>query len=401
MNDTLLQLRQDMMETMQNNILAFWLRRMVDEATQGFYGRIDGQGTLHPEAERGAILNARILWAFSSAYRVTKAPEYLRAATMAKDYILRHFIDREYGGVFWSLTPDGQPLDTKKQSYAIGFTIYGLSEYVRATGDEEALREAIALYRSLEQHAFDAAGVGYIEALTRSWQPIADMRLSDKDENGSRTMNTHLHIIEPYTNLLRVWRTPELEDSVRTLLNIFTEKLLNPNGHLDLFFDDNWQGRRDIESYGHDIEAAWLLHETALVLDDKAVLQKIEPIIRRIAAASEEGLAPSGAMIHEKNTRTGHTDGDFHWWVQCENIIGHFDLYQHFGDREALQRALDGWRWTKENLIDTNDGEWFWSVRADGTLNRDDDKAGFWKCPYHNTRLCTELIERIDAMTKA
>lgn len=401
MENSLLQLRQEMMETMQHNILSFWLSRMVDNKTQGFYGQIDGEGNLHADAERGAILNARILWAFSSAYRITKKAEYLQAATMAKDYILHHFIDQEFGGVYWSLSPDGQPIDTKKQSYAIGFTIYGLSEYVRATADEEALREAIALYHSLEHHAFDAKGVGYIEALTRNWQPIADMRLSDKDENGSRTMNTHLHIIEPYTNLLRVWRTPELEDSVRTLLNIFTEKLLNPNGHLDLFFDDSWQGRRDIESYGHDIEATWLLHETALVLGDDKTLKKIEPIIKKIAAASEEGIAPSGAMIHEKNTLTGHTDGDFHWWVQCENIIGHFDLYQHFGDRKALRRALDCWTWVKTNLIDHEKGEWLWSIRADGTRNTDDDKAGFWKCPYHNTRLCTELIERIDVLEKA
>jgi len=401
MEEALKSLRAEAEDVMRHNILSFWLRRMADPATQGFYGRIDGRGNLHPEAERGAILNARILWAFSSAYRVTGEREYLDAATMARDYILRHFVDRQYGGVFWSLNADGTPADTKKQSYAIGFTIYGLSEYARATGDTTSLHEAINLYRSLEQHAFDAKGCGYIEALTRDWQPIEDMRLSDKDENGSRTMNTHLHIIEPYTNLLRVWRTPELEDSVRTLLRIFTEKLLNPNGHLDLFFDDNWQGRRDIESYGHDIEAAWLLHETALVLGDGATLRKIEPTIKRIAAASRDGLDASGAMIHEKNTRTGSADGDFHWWVQCENIIGNFDLYQYFGDREALKRATDCWEWVKLHLIDRAEGEWHWSVRADGTLNTDDDKAGFWKCPYHNTRLCTELMERIDAMAQS
>ena len=198
----------------------------------------------------------------------------------------------------WSVDYKGNPLDTKKQTYAIGFAIYGFSEYARATGDKEALDIAISLYHDIEQHAFDAKNNGYIEALTREWNPIADMRLSDKDENGSRTMNTHLHIIEPYTNLYRVWKTPDLEKSIRNLLDIFTDKLLNTETyHLDLFFNDEWEGKRNIESYGHDIEASWLLHETALVLDDKEVLHKIERIIRRIADAADEGLRPDGSGL--------------------------------------------------------------------------------------------------------
>ena len=205
----------------------------------------------------------------------------------------------------------------------------------------EALDIAISLYHDIEKHAFDAKNNGYIEALTREWEPIADMRLSDKDENGSRTMNTHLHIIEPYTNLYRVWKTDELEKSIRNLLDIFTDKLLNKETyHLDLFFNDEWEGKRNIESYGHDIEASWLLHETALVLGD------------------------------------------------------HIDLYQYFRTEENLQIAIACWNYVAKHLLDAKNGEWHWAILEDGSVNKEDDKAGFWKCPYHNSRMCLELIER-------
>ena len=389
-------MKREMCEVLEGNILRFWMERMVDEEHGGFYGRIDGNNRLHPDADKGAVLNARILWSFAAAYRVLGREEYRMMAARAKDYILAHFIDKEYGGVFWSVDYLGRPKDTKKQTYALGFMIYGLSEYSRATGDEEVLQAAIRLYEDIEHHAFDARNVGYIEALTRQWQPIQDMRLSDKDENGSRTMNTHLHILEPYTSLYRVWPDEQLEHRLRTLIGIFTQKLLNPaTGHLDLFFDDRWQGRRDIESYGHDIEAAWLLTEALDVLGDEELKSRTMPIVDRIARASEEGLTADGSMIHEANTRTGRADRDRHWWVQCECIIGMVNQWQHFGDEEALQRAFRCWEYVKAHLIDHQGGEWLWSIREDGTPNLDDDKAGPWKCPYHNSRMCMEIMERI------
>ena len=384
-----------MRECLTDNILSFWLDRMVDRERGGFYGRIDGHGNVDADAEKGAILNARILWAFAAAYRVVGDKQYLEAALRAKTYILDHFVDKEYGGVYWSLNADGTPRDTKKQTYAIGFTIYGMSELARATGDREALDCALSLYRGIEEHAFDAVNNGYIEALTREWQPIADMRLSDKDENGSRTMNTHLHVIEPYTNLYRVAPSPELKERLVNLLHIFTDRLLNTaTGHLDLFFGDTWQGRRDIQSYGHDIEASWLLHETALVLGDKDVLAWMEPYVKQIAVAADEGLLADGSMIYEHWDEDDRTDRSLQWWVQCENIIGHINLYQHFGDSEALDIANRCWQYVKDHLIDRENGEWYWSINADGTINLDDDKAGFWKCPYHNSRMCLELMER-------
>lgn len=388
-------LKQTMKDVLEHNILSYWIDHVVDKENGGFYGRIDGDDQIHAQAEKGAVMNARILWAFSAAYRVLRNPAYLEAATRAKDYFLAHFVDNENGGVYWSVDYQGNPLDTKKQTYAIGFAIYGFSEYARATGDAEALEMAKRLYHDIETHAYDSENQGYIEALTCDWQPIADMRLSDKDENGSRTMNTHLHIIEPYTNLYRVWKDAALEKSIRNLLDIFTDKLLNPETHhLDLFFDDKWQGKRNVESYGHDIEASWLLHETALVLDDKTVLQKMEQVIRRIADAADEGLRPDGSMVYEHWKDTDEYDLQRQWWVQCENIIGHIDLYQYFGYEDSLEKAIQCWNFVQKNLIDVKNGEWHWAVLDDGTINLKDDKAGFWKCPYHNSRMCLELIER-------
>lgn len=419
-------LKQEMQDVLEKNILRFWLDKMQDHENGGFYGRIDGQGVLHPEAEKGAILNARILWSFSAAYRVLGNPEYLEAATRAKDYLIEHFVDKEYGGIYWSVDYKGQPLDTKKQFYAIGFAIYGLSEYARATGDREALDYAIELYECVEEHSFDPQYNGYIEACTREWGEIADMRLSDFDANYPKSQNTHLHIIEPYTNLYRCLREMQaaescnyvpvlgsvlpigvtvpletlarVEGSLRNLIDIFTDKILNPETHhLDLFFEMDWtRGAGHLESYGHDIECSWLMHEAALVLGDQTVLKKVEKIVREVAKASEKGLRTDGSMIHEANVDTGHADDDLHWWVQAENVVGWYNIYQYFGDEDALDKVFRCWEYIKTQLIDWEHGEWYWSRHPDGSLNTTDDKAGFWKCPYHNSRMCLEIIERTE-----
>ena len=388
-------LKKEMKQCLEDNILRYWIDKVTDNEHGGYYGRVDGHDQVHPEAEKGAILNGRILWAFSAAYRVLKKQEYLDAATRAKDYILDHFVDKEYGGVYWSLDCEGKPLDTKKQTYAIGFVIYGLSEYARATGDKQALDAVIKLYHDIEAHAYDAVNGGYVEALTREWNPIADMRLSDKDENGAKTMNARLHVIEPYTNLYRVWPSKELRESIHRLLDVFTDKLYNKETHhLDLFFDNEWHGRRNIESYGHDIEATWLLWETALVLGEDDVKAKLGPIVVDLAKAADEGLQPDGSMIYEHWKDTGKTDRQRQWWVLCENVIGHTNLYQYFHDSSALKVAKDCWTFIDKHLVDHVNGEWHWAVDDNGKINLEDDKAGFWKCPYHNSRMCLEIIER-------
>ena len=417
-------MKLEMQDVLENNILPFWLEKMQDNENGGFYGRIDGSGVLHPDAEKGAILNARILWTFSAAYRVLEKEELLKAATRAKDYLVDHFIDPEYGGVYWSVDYKGEPLDTKKQFYAIAFAIYGLSEYARATGDREALEYALDLYDCIEEHAFDDEQNGYIEACTREWGKIGDMRLSELDANYPKSQNTHLHIMEAYANLLRCLKEmraqeqcdyvpaigsvlpvgisvpPEtmvsVEGALRNIISIFIDKILNPEtNHLDLFFDMDWtRGAGHLESYGHDIECSWLLHEAALVLGDENLLEKVENVVQKVAKASEKGLREDGSMIHEANLDTGHVDDDLHWWLQAENVVGWFNIWQHFGDEEAFKKSEKCWHYIKENLVDFDNGEWYWSRHPDGSLNTVDDKAGFWKCPYHNSRMCLEIIER-------
>ena len=276
--------------------------------------------------------------------------------------------------------------------------LYGFSEYARATGNEEALQTSIELFNIIENHAWDNEFGGYIEACKRDWQPIEDMRLSAKDENFPKSQNTHLHIIEPYTNLLKAG-FDKAAPAVKKLISIFTDRILNPESHhLDLFFSMDWKRMSTTESYGHDIECSWLLHEAALVLGRTDILNKVEPVVREVAKASEKGLQPDGSMIYEGEPDGTNFDHDRHWWVQAEAVVGFFNLYQHFDDEVALDKALRCWQYIKGHLIDQTHGEWYWSIRNDGSINFDDDHAGFWKCPYHNGRMCMELIERIDAM---
>lgn len=387
---------------LEANILSFWQERMVDNQQGGFYGRIDGYNVLHPDAEKGAVLNARILWTFSAAARVLNNTPYRILAARAYDYLMQRFMDREQGGVYWSLNADGTPLDTKKQTYAIAFAIYGLAEYVRLTNNQEALNAAIRLFEDLEAHAYkwdnekmSKCKNGYVEALTRDWQPIADMRLSEKDENGVFTMNTHLHVLEAYTNLYRVLKNVQRDDvqgtkeritkQLRTLIDIFANRIFDPaTGHLMLFFDEKWQPSNTHTSPGHDIEAAWLLHEALEVFGDEELLNQTLPVIHSLAQAAEEDI------MDEKE-----------WWCYAEAVVGYIDqwkLYQEEKPIESninLELAETAFHYIQTHLMDRENGEWFWTILPDGTPDRTHDKAGFWKCPYHNSRMCIEIIERL------
>ncbi len=387
--------KDEVIECLTNNILPYWMEKMYDPRG-GFYGRRDGHDKLDEDAPRGAILNARILWSFSAAYRVLGKPEYLEYATKAKREIIDRFYDKEHGGIFWSLSPDGTPLDTKKQFYAIGFAIYGLSEYARATGDEEAKAYALKLFHDIETHNRDHERGGYIEAMTRDWKPIADMRLSDKDDNASKTMNTHLHIIEPYTNLLRVLPdNNEVREATSSLLDVFLDTIVpsGQRGHMGIFFDDDWHRVDNNISYGHDIEASWLLLETAQVLGDKDTLGKALKATKRIAMAALEGRCVDGSMVYERFA-SGRYDDDKHWWVQAECVIGQLYLYCFHDMPGMLDKSWQTWQYIKDNLIDNEGGEWHWSRKGED-INYADDKAGFWKCPYHNSRMCLEVYERL------
>ena len=390
------QFAAELADCLNDNILPYWLDTMADPAG-GFYGRRDGNDVLHPEAEKGAILNARILWTFSAAYIATRRPDCLEAATRAKDYILANFIDKENGGVYWSLTPDGSVADSRKQFYAIAFTVYGLAEYNRATGDAQALEAAVSLFRTIERYSRDHVKDGYIEAATRTWQPIDDMRLSDKDENFSKTMNTHLHILEAYTALLRVWRTDECLEATKYVLSVMLDRIVDHRTHhLGLFFDDDWH-RCDREiSYGHDIEASWLMLEAAEVIGDGDLYASTLATTRKIAIAALQGYCTDGSMVYERHGN-GHYDNEKHWWVQAETVVGLAYLAAFHGIAQGWDASYKTWTYIRDRLLDVNRGEWFWSILPDGTPNRADDKAGFWKCPYHNGRMCLETSRLLNS----
>lgn len=377
-----------------SDILPYW-RQKVCRPEGGFWGKIDGNELIHPDAPVGSIMTARILWTFASAYRLMGNQNDLDVALQAKELLLNNFYDHEHGGIYWSIAPSGTPLDTKKQIYAIAFAIYGLAELHRATGDERALDYAVKLYHSIEEHSFDSGKGGYFEAFTREWGMIEDMRLSAKDANESKTMNTHLHVLEAYACLYRVWKSDQLQESLLRLIETFEKHIVGADGHLRLFFNNDWECRSTTISYGHDIEASWLLHEAALVLDDKDVIQRVEELVPRIVEAADEGFCPEEGMKYEKHGPEGPVDGDRHWWVQAESVVGYFNIWDRFGSLEGIEKALMCWDFIKADIIDHINGEWFWSVRSDGSVNRDEDKAGFWKCPYHNGRMCMEILERL------
>ena len=386
-------LKQEVLHELTTNILPWWAENMTDPEG-GFYGRRDGYCQLDPDAPKGLILNARILWTFSAAYRVLGEPQYLKTAQRAAREVMDRFCDPEFGGAYWSLDAHGNPLDNKKQFYAIAFAIYGLAEYFRATSSDKALDCAINLYHSIDTHSRDTERGGYIEACTRDWRPIEDMRLSDKDQNDAKTMNTHLHILEGYTNLYRVWKDDQLHSRLRELVELFLDRITGADGHLHLFFDEDWNLHGQIRSYGHDIECSWLLWEAAEVLGDEDIIARCREVCPRIARASMEGFTRFGGMIYEWNMTAAqkHTNRD--WWVQAETVVGCFNQYQMTGKACWLGAARAAWAFIKEHII-APDGEWYWGANEAFAPDTDNDRAGFWKCPYHNGRMCLELIERI------
>ena len=378
------------MEELTHNILPYWMKNMPDQDGGGFYGQINGRDNVVPGAPKGGILNARILWSFSAAYLKLRDPLYLEMARRAHDYIYRYFFDEKHGGTYWSLKSNGEPLDTKKQIYSQAFFIYALSTYHLASGERESLDRAIELFRLIEEHSFDRERGGYFEAFTREWGEIADLRLSEKDANEKKTMNTHLHVLEAYTTLYMVWPDPELRQQLAMLIKVFSERIVDPQtSHLNLFFDEEWNCRSTIVSYGHDIEASWLLCEAAEALGEA---ESVSGLALRIASAAHEGLAGDGSLFYEKDDAAGHFDRDRHWWVQSEAVVGFLNAWQLSGDTGWLELASDALDYISHNISDPVNGEWYCSIRDDGSVNLEDDKAGFWKCPYHNTRMCLEVL---------
>lgn len=375
---------------LMGNILPFWGRMVREDGS--FPGRVDIDGRIDLSAHVGAVMAFRMLWMFSAVCRVTGNEQAGSLADRIYGYVTRTFVDTENGGVWWSVAPSGEVVSSKKQSYAIGFAIYAFSEYAHLRRSKEAEELAMQLFRCLEEKVWDAEGYGYVEALSADWSPLEDVRLSDKDMNAVFTMNTHLHILEPYTNLYLLTSDPAVRSAVIRLLDIFRCRIYDASSsHLGSFFNSSWE-RLDTEiSYGHDIEASWLICEAA---DAIGVTDgSYRDMADRLVLACEDGFRDDGSLVYRFDS--GQWDEERHWWVQAEAVVGLMKVYRRSGDPVWLDKCSKAWDYIRKNIVDARGGEWFWSRMPDGSVNRDEDKAGFWKCPYHNGRMCLEMLKEL------
>ena len=393
-------MREEILRELTENILPFWQSRMRDP-NGGFFGAADCDGVVDKEAPRAAVVNARILWTFATATRVLGA-NYRATADWAFDDLRSRFIDGEHGGLYWLVDAEGRPLSDRKQIYAQAFAIYAFSEYARATGSRDALGLAIELFRLIEKHAADRERGGYIEALDRAWGPLADMRLSDKDLNSPKSMNTHLHIMEAYTNLLRIWRDPALVARQSELIAVTLDRIVDSRtGHFKLFFDMDWRSLNDHVSYGHDIEGSWLLVEAAEVLGDEALLTRARQAAVLMAERTlAEGRDRDGSLHYEAHGDGRLIDADKHWWPQAEALVGFQNAWEMTGNLAFHDAVRDVWTFIRDHVADHVHGEWHAKLTPDGrpyTAEEDADAclAGPWKCPYHNARACFEMLGRL------
>ena len=374
------------------NILPFW-ENYTPDPNGGFYGTVLNDGTPVLEAPKGCVLIARILWTFSNAYMHFKNEAYLKLANRAQEYFLAHFIDKEFGGTYWTVDADGTPLDDQKQTYAIAFAIYGLAAHFQATQNQESLQQAIELYQILEEKTFDPVNGGYIESFKRNWEKPERYGYDGKGE-ATKTMNTHLHVLEAYSQLYKVWPDSGLKSQLERLVNVFQEKIIDKKRwHQNLFLTSEWENLEQIDSYGHDVELSWLLTEAAEVLKDEVLIQESKSIaLKLIDAQMQEGWNPEGSMLYEREN--GEAKGGLEWWPQAESVVAFYNAWEISGDEKYLDAAITTWEWIKNNLVDNEYGGWYGGLGPDGQPNINRPKISLWKCPYHNSRMAFELHKR-------
>jgi mannobiose 2-epimerase len=381
---------------LMDNILPFWRGRTVDEQQGGFIGEMANDLRIREDAPKGLILNARILWSFSAFYRHTQDDRDRALAQRAYEYLTTRFLDERHGGYFWELDPAGNVLDDKKKIYGQAFCIYALGEYHLAFGQPAALRQATDVFDLIESYASDSRYGGYFEVMSRDWRPCEDMRLSDKDMNEKKSMNNHLHVLEGYTNLVRVSPEPPHIERLRDLIELFCRHIVNSEQtHFQHFFDEAWTAKSDSYTFGHDIEGSWLLVEAAEVLGCSRLLEQARSLAAKMArAVLDEGLDKDGGLFYEG--RGGRIiNPNKEWWPQAEAVVGFYNAWQLTADAASREAAMRCWRFIQDRVVDHERGEWFWCIRPDGTPDPAQPKVSAWKGPYHNGRCCLEIIRRI------
>lgn len=377
-------------------IIPFW-QNLKDETFGGYYGYMDYNLKLEPSYEKGCILNSRILWFFSQAYLLLNEKTLLDNARHAYRFLKNHCLDQEYGGVFWSVTYDGKIQDDTKHTYNQAFAIYALSSYYEASGDKEALTLAENLFELIEEKCKDE--YGYLEAFNRQFLPQENDKLSENGIIAEKTMNTLLHMLEAYTELYRVSHKPDVAKQIRFILDIVADKVYNPNlGRQEVFFDQYWNSLIDLYSYGHDIETSWLVDRALEVLDEDVYTQKLAPITAQIAKNIYDRAYHDHSLWNE--AENGVVDTTRVWWVQAETVVGFWNAYEKNPVHEEYKEAAVAvWQYIREYLIDKREGsEWFWGLDK----NRKPLEKPIvepWKCPYHNGRMCIEIIRRLQNVT--
>lgn len=381
---------------LMDDILPFWRSRTVDERRGGFIGEMSNDLRVRDDAPKGLILNARILWSFSAFYSYTRDDRDRALARRAYEYLTDRFLDRQHGGYFWELDPAGNVLDDKKKIYGQAFCIYALAEYYRTFNEPRALQQATDVFTLIEAHAADRQYGGYFEVMSRDWRPCEDMRLSDKDMNEKKSMNNHLHVLEGYTNLVRVSHQASCVERLRDLVELFCRHIVDTGQtHFRHFFDETWTPKSDSYTFGHDIEGSWLLCEAAEVLGSPRLLEQVRSLAVPMAkAALEEGLDKDGGLFYEG--RGGQIiNPNKEWWPQAEAVVGFTNAWQLTGDAAFREAAVRCWRFIQDRVVDRERGEWFWCIRPDGTPDPAQPKVSAWKGPYHNGRCCLEVLRRV------
>lgn len=370
-------------------LLTYWSISPLDAENGGFLGKIDHFNRPVPKASKGIILNSRILWSFAAASTLIENPKYQDLSRRSYAYLKKYFCDPVNKGVYWELDYLGQPINKRKQVYAQAFAIYSLSEYYISSKNLEAKSLAVGIFEQLEQKAKDHQYGGYMEALDENWSALEDMRLSDKDMNAAKTMNTHLHLLEAYTSLLRIHQSNELRQSLEELVQLFLTRFLNGANHYDLFFDREWHLLSNSISYGHDIETAWLTIEAAKALQDQALLAQCNKVAIRVADTFlQEGIDADGAVLNEKSLSTNELDTDRHWWPQVEALVGLKYAYELTKDEKYVAASITIWQFVKTHIIDHQNGEWHFRVDRNNKPYTQEDKVSMWKAPYHTSRAC-------------
>ena len=386
-------MKEEITKHLTDDIIPFW-KNLRDDEFGGYYGYLDYDLKLDKKAEKGCILNSRITWFFSNAYTLLKDKSLLEEADHGYEFLKEHCIDKEYGGIYWSMKYDGTPLDTTKHTYNQAFCIYALSSYYEASGKQEALELARKLYELIETRCMDDKG--YLEAFTRDFKPESNEKLSENGVLAEKTMNTLLHVLEAYTELYRVSHDEKVGDRLRWIMDTFADKVYNPKlKRQEVFFDKDYNSIIDLHSYGHDIETAWLMDRSLEVLGDAAYTEKLTPITKALTE-NIYNVAFDGHSLSNECDK-GVVDTNRVWWVQAETIVGFLNGYEKDPSKTQYKEAAEAaWQFIKDHVIDKRQGsEWYWLVRQDGSPVVGKPIVEPWKCPYHNGRMCMEVIRRL------